>query len=140
MKPERIFQPVKWNLLLLFSDLFILIESIEKLNLDRDSTALLNSNFGLLSVTVVLSNLISYIPVVLVLEPPIPQNSVKNNTDIIFLFMFMAEQPPARSNNYDRLYQPSLFLIFWVLFTLLSVVFSPIALTLWFFRRLIIRT
>jgi hypothetical protein len=36
--------------------------------------------------------------------------------------------------------QSSLFLVVWVLFALLSVAFSPIALTLWFFRRLTRRT
>jgi len=36
--------------------------------------------------------------------------------------------------------QSSLFLVVWLSFALLSIIFSPIALTLWFFRRLTKRT
>ena len=77
LKPERILRAVEWDLLLLFSGLFILTESVEKLQLIQPFTAMVNSSFGLLSVTVLLSNLISNVPAVLVLKPLIPQTNTQ---------------------------------------------------------------
>ena len=68
IKPERILQAVEWDLLLMFSGLFILTEGIEKLNLLHPFTAMVNSSIGLLGVTVLLSNLISNVPAVLLSE------------------------------------------------------------------------
>jgi len=72
LKPERILTAVDWDLLLMFSGLFILTESVEKLRLLQPFTAMANSSFGLLSVTVLLSNLISNVPAVLLMKPLIP--------------------------------------------------------------------
>ena len=77
LKPERILRAVEWDLLLLFSGLFILTESVEKLQLIQPFTVMVNSSFGLLSVTVLLSNLISNVPAVLVLKPLIPQTNTQ---------------------------------------------------------------
>ena len=77
LKPERILRAVEWDLLLLFSGLFILTETVEKLQLLQPFTAMVNSSFGLLSVTVLLSNLISNVPAVLVLKPLIPQTNTQ---------------------------------------------------------------
>lgn len=74
IKPERILPRVEWDLLLMFSGLFILTKSVEKLNILETFTAVVDSSLGLLSVTVVLSNLVSNVPAVLLLQPLIPQN------------------------------------------------------------------
>lgn len=76
LKPERILRAVEWDLLLMFSGLFILTESVE-IQLLQPLTAMVNSSFGLLSVTVLLSNLISNVPAVLVLKPLIPQTNTQ---------------------------------------------------------------
>ena len=77
LKPERILRAVEWDLLLMFSGLFILTESVDKLQLIQPFTAMVNSSFRLLSVTVLLSNLISNVPAVLVLKPLIPQTNAQ---------------------------------------------------------------
>lgn len=75
LKPERILRTVDWDLLLMFSGLFVLTENIEKLELLQPFTKMVNSSFGLLSITVLLSNLISNVPAVLLLQPLIPNNN-----------------------------------------------------------------
>lgn len=77
IKPERILRAVEWDLLLMFSGLFILTEGIEKLELLHPFTAMINSSIGLLGVTVLLSNLISNVPAVLLLQPLIPQENTQ---------------------------------------------------------------
>jgi Na+/H+ antiporter NhaD/arsenite permease-like protein len=77
LKPERILRAVEWDLLLMFSGLFILTQSIEKLELLQPFTAMVNSSIGLLSVTVLLSNLISNVPAVLLLQPLIPHTNTQ---------------------------------------------------------------
>lgn len=77
IKPERILQAVDWDLLLMFSGLFILTQSIEKLELLRPFTEMVNSSIGLLGVTVLLSNLISNVPAVLLLQPLIPHDDTQ---------------------------------------------------------------
>lgn len=69
LKPERILRLVEWDLLLMFSGLFILTESVEKLQLLQPFTSMVNSAVGLLSVTVLLSNLVSNVPAVLLMKP-----------------------------------------------------------------------
>lgn len=75
LKPERILPAVEWDLLLMFSGLFVLTYGVKNLNFLQNFTALVGSDLGLLGVTVVLSNLISNVPAVLLLQPLIPQNS-----------------------------------------------------------------
>lgn len=75
LKPERILPAVEWDLLLMFSGLFVLTYGVKDLNFLQNFTALIDSAASLLSVTVVLSNLISNVPAVLLLQPFISPNS-----------------------------------------------------------------
>jgi len=75
LKPERILSLVEWDLLLMFSGLFVLTHGVKNLNFLQNFTALIDSAASLLSVTVVLSNLISNVPAVLLLQPFISPNS-----------------------------------------------------------------
>jgi Na+/H+ antiporter NhaD/arsenite permease-like protein len=78
VKPQRILQKVDWNLLVMFSGLFILTRVTQKLNLLQPFTHAINSAASLLGVTVVLSNLISNVPAVLLLQPLISQGDTKS--------------------------------------------------------------
>ncbi|MDZ8104499.1 MAG: anion transporter [Nostoc sp. DedQUE12a] len=77
VKPQRILQKVDWNLLVMFSGLFILTRVTQKLNLLQPFTHAVNSAASFLGVTVVLSNLISNVPAVLLLHPLIPHSDTK---------------------------------------------------------------
>ncbi|MBD2680698.1 MULTISPECIES: anion transporter [Nostoc] len=77
VKPQRILQKLDWNLLVMFSGLFILTRVTQKLNLLQPFTHAVNSAASFLGVTVVLSNLISNVPAVLLLHPLIPQGDAK---------------------------------------------------------------
>lgn len=61
----------------MFSGLFILTAGAEKLQLLQPFTAMVNSSFELLSVTVLLSNLISNVPAVLIMKPLISQTNTQ---------------------------------------------------------------
>jgi Na+/H+ antiporter NhaD/arsenite permease-like protein len=74
VKPQRILKKVDWNLLVMFSGLFILTRVTQKLNLLQPFTHAINSDAGLLGVTAILSNLISNVPAVLLLQPLIPKS------------------------------------------------------------------
>ncbi|GAB1539679.1 anion transporter [Scytonema sp. NUACC21] len=74
IKPQRILKQVDWNLLVMFSGLFILSKVTQKLNLLEPFTDAARSPAGLLSVTAILSNLISNVPAVLLLQPLIPKD------------------------------------------------------------------
>ncbi len=73
VKPQRILKKVDWNLLVMFSGLFILTKVTQKLNLLQPFTHAINSAASLLGVTAILSNLISNVPAVLLLQPLIPK-------------------------------------------------------------------
>jgi Na+/H+ antiporter NhaD/arsenite permease-like protein len=75
IKPQRILREVDWNLLVMFSGLFILTRATQTLNLLDWFSSSVNQPLGLLSVTAILSNLISNVPAVLVLQPLIPQEN-----------------------------------------------------------------
>ncbi|MEH2300695.1 anion transporter [Nostoc sp.] len=77
IKPQRILQKVDWNLLVMFSGLFILTRVTQKLNLLQPFTHAVNSAASFLGVTVVLSNLISNVPAVLLLHPLVPPGDTK---------------------------------------------------------------
>lgn len=77
VKPQRILKHVDWNLLVMFSGLFILTRVTQKLNLLQPFTYAVNSTASFLGVTVVLSNLISNVPAVLLLHPLIPQGNTQ---------------------------------------------------------------
>ncbi len=77
IKPQRILQKIDWNLLVMFSGLFILTKVTQKLNLLQSFTHFVNSAASLLSVTAILSNLISNVPAVLLLKPLIPDGNTQ---------------------------------------------------------------
>ncbi|MEH2447710.1 MAG: anion transporter [Nostoc sp.] len=77
IKPQRILQKVDWNLLVMFSGLFILTRVTQKLNLLQSFTHAINSAASFLGVTVILSNLISNVPAVLLLHPLVPPGDTK---------------------------------------------------------------
>ncbi|WP_448564974.1 anion transporter [Trichothermofontia sp.] len=71
IKPERVLQQVDWSLLVLFSGLFILTHCVKSLQLLVGVAAWIAQPWGLLAITVVLSNLISNVPAVLLLQSAI---------------------------------------------------------------------
>ncbi len=77
IKPNRILEQVDWNLLLMFSGLFILTQDTQKLGFLGLFTGLVHTHFGLLAGSVVLSNLISNVPAVLLLQPLIPHGDTQ---------------------------------------------------------------
>jgi len=78
IKPQRILKKVDWNLLVMFSGLFILTKATQKLNLLQPFTNAINSAASLLGVTAILSNIISNVPAVLLLHPLISPGDTKS--------------------------------------------------------------
>lgn len=72
IKPDRILQKVDWDLLLMFSGLFILTEGVQKLGALNWFAQFVDSPFSILGVTALLSNLVSNVPAVLLLHHLIP--------------------------------------------------------------------
>lgn len=72
LKPERILKKVDWDLLLMFCGLFILTEGVQKLGSLQWFSGFLNNPLTILGVTVLLSNLVSNVPAVLLLHQVIP--------------------------------------------------------------------
>ncbi|WP_245927767.1 anion transporter [Aphanothece hegewaldii] len=75
IKPQKVFQQIDWNVLIMFSGLFVLTHATQKLNLFNSLTLLANNSLKFLGITVLLSNLISNVPAVLVLKPFIEENN-----------------------------------------------------------------
>lgn len=75
IKPQKVFQQIDWNVLVMFSGLFILTHATQKLNLFNSLIPLANNSLNFLGVTVLLSNLISNVPAVLILKPFIEVNN-----------------------------------------------------------------
>lgn len=75
IKPERFLQKVDWDLLLMFSGLFILTAGVQKLEAIASLGQWVQSPLSILGVTVLLSNLVSNVPAVLLLHHLIPQPS-----------------------------------------------------------------
>jgi Na+/H+ antiporter NhaD/arsenite permease-like protein len=78
LKPERVFREVDWALLVFFSGLFVATGAIETLGLSQQLFALAQplaeQNIASLTlVSVILSNLISNVPAVLLFRPVVPQ-------------------------------------------------------------------
>lgn len=69
IKPERILKTVDWNLLVMFSGLFVLTRCTQELQLLKGVTTWVDEGLGLVVITTVLSNLISNVPAVLLLQP-----------------------------------------------------------------------
>ncbi len=73
VKPERSLHKVDWDLLVMFSGLFILTEGVQKMGfLDRLSP-FVHTPLSILAVTTLLSNLVSNVPAILLLRHLIPQ-------------------------------------------------------------------
>lgn len=73
IKPDRILRQVDWDLLLMFSGLFILTAGVQKLNSLEGVAHLTQTPLSLLGVTALLSNLVSNVPAVLLLHQLLPQ-------------------------------------------------------------------
>jgi Na+/H+ antiporter NhaD/arsenite permease-like protein len=78
IKPDRLLREVDWNLLLMFSGLFILTKATQQLNLLEPFTRAIGSSAGLLSVTAILSNPVSNVPAVLLLQPLIAHDNTQS--------------------------------------------------------------
>ncbi len=68
IKPQRILRYVEWDLLVMFSGLFILTRCTQELDLLKFFENWTHGAIGLVAVTTVLSNLISNVPAVLLLQ------------------------------------------------------------------------
>ncbi|MEG4012124.1 MULTISPECIES: anion transporter [unclassified Microcoleus] len=77
IKSDRILQRVDWNLLVMFAGLFIVTKAVQQLGLLDNLTNLTGTPLSLLGTTVILSNLISNVPAVLVLQSLIPKTDTQ---------------------------------------------------------------
>lgn len=92
IKPKRVFIELDWSLLVFFSGLFIITDLLNKLFIAKNFSGKLelftgNSVFDLSIISLVLSNLISNVPAVLVLSPIIKS---LNNNEILWLALAMS--------------------------------------------------
>ncbi|WP_337872671.1 anion transporter [Ignavibacterium sp.] len=92
IKPERVFIELDWSLLVFFSGLFIITDLLNQLFIAKYFSGKLelftgNSVFDLSIISLVLSNLISNVPAVLVLSPIIKS---LNNNEILWLALAMS--------------------------------------------------
>jgi Na+/H+ antiporter NhaD/arsenite permease-like protein len=69
IKPDRILMDVDWNLLVMFSGLFILTKATQNLNILTPLTQMIHGSATLLGITALLSNIVSNVPAVLLLHP-----------------------------------------------------------------------
>ena len=72
IKPERILSKVDWDLLVMFSGLFILTEAVQRLGILNSFSLFVDTPASILGVTALLSNLVSNVPAVLLLHDLIP--------------------------------------------------------------------
>lgn len=77
VKPERTFARVDWELLLLFSGLFIVTRAVDELNLLGNVSILTKTPITMLVLTAILSNAISNVPTVLLLYRFVPQGDTQ---------------------------------------------------------------
>ncbi len=78
IKPQRVLKEVDWSLLVLFSGLFILTKAVQSLDGLNHLSGWVTHPVGLLSTVTILSNLISNVPAVLLLNTLIAQNDTQN--------------------------------------------------------------
>jgi len=78
IKPQRVLQEVDWSLLVLFSGLFILTYCVQSLQLLNHSARWIAHPLSLIMVTTGLSNLISNVPTVLLLQSFITQDATQS--------------------------------------------------------------
>ncbi len=72
VKPDRFLHKVDWDLLVMFSGLFILTAGVQKLGILNWFSNFVHTPLSILGVTVLLSNLVSNVPAVLLLHQLIP--------------------------------------------------------------------
>lgn len=72
IKPHRVLNKVDWDLLVMFSGLFIITEAVQKLGILGLFSGLVHTPISILGVTAILSNLVSNVPAVLLLHHLIP--------------------------------------------------------------------
>lgn len=76
-EPERVFQDIDWGLLVFFSSLFVVTGALESSGLSRQLFSLLKpmtegGPFSLTVTSVVLSNIVSNVPAVMLFRPIVP--------------------------------------------------------------------
>ena len=72
IKPQRVLNKVDWDLLVMFSGLFIVTAGVEKLGILNLFSGLVYNPLSILGITALLSNLVSNVPAVLLLQHLIP--------------------------------------------------------------------
>ncbi|MEH1911049.1 MAG: anion transporter [Nostoc sp.] len=77
IKPQRVLNKVDWDLLVMFSGLFIVTAGVEKLGILNLFGGLVYSPLSILGVTALLSNLVSNVPAVLLLQHLLPHPDTK---------------------------------------------------------------
>jgi Na+/H+ antiporter NhaD/arsenite permease-like protein len=77
VKSSRVLNKVDWDLLVMFSGLFIVTQGVEKLGVLTWFTTLVHTPQSILGVTALLSNLVSNVPAVLLLQHLIPDPDTK---------------------------------------------------------------
>jgi Na+/H+ antiporter NhaD/arsenite permease-like protein len=77
IKPQRVLQDVDWGLLVIFSGLFVLTRSLQSFNLLSGMLPWIANPVGLVSLATVLSNLISNVPAVLLLQSLIAREDMQ---------------------------------------------------------------
>ena len=77
VKPARVLNKVDWDLLVMFSGLFIVTKGVEKLGILDWFAGLVHTPLSILGVTAILSNLVSNLPAVLLLQHIIPHPDTK---------------------------------------------------------------
>jgi Na+/H+ antiporter NhaD/arsenite permease-like protein len=92
VKPERVFREIDWSLLVFFTGLFIVTKTLDYIGVSEILKGMVSLNTGnetvdLTIISVVLSNLISNVPAVLVLRPVV---ETFVNPQLAWLTMAMA--------------------------------------------------
>ncbi|MEH2268288.1 MAG: anion transporter [Nostoc sp.] len=77
IKPQRVLNKVDWDLLVMFSGLFIVTAGVEKLGILNLFSGLVYNPLNILGITALLSNLVSNVPAVLLLQHLIPHPDTK---------------------------------------------------------------
>ena len=77
IKPQRVLNKVDWDLLVMFSGLFVVTAGVEKLGILNLFSGLVYNPLSILGITALLSNLVSNVPAVLLLQHLIPHPDTK---------------------------------------------------------------
>ncbi|MEH1781357.1 MAG: anion transporter [Nostoc sp.] len=77
IKPQRVLNKVDWDLLVMFSGLFIVTAGVGKLGILNLFSGLVYTPLNILGITALLSNLVSNVPAVLLLQHLIPHPDTK---------------------------------------------------------------